>query len=159
MPESHSGLKTAPTSADIEEEKLERDFTDPLSTLPQVLIRDSYTPANYRTGIQTNQLLIRPIIPRVPPRTFLPFVQLIRPTFALVTVPSSRRNFRTEFGDLPIFDIAVPTLARPKENRITGWYQAELVVLPPPPPPPASQAWRGRLVRRWGRFTPAFLDY
>ena len=39
--------QTAPTSAESEQEKLERDFTDPLSTLPQVLVRDSYTPANY----------------------------------------------------------------------------------------------------------------
>ena len=113
--------QTAPIPADIEEEKLERDFTDPLSTLPQVLIRDSYTPANYRTGIQTNQLLIRPLIPRIPPRTFLPFVQLIRPTFQLVTVPSSRGGTRTEFGDLPIFDIAVlPWPDRKKTGLLIG---------------------------------------
>ena len=30
-----------------DEEKLEQDFTNPLSTLPQLLIRDSYTPATY----------------------------------------------------------------------------------------------------------------
>jgi len=99
--------QTAPTSTESEQEKLERDFTDPLSTLPQVVVRDSYTPANYGTGVETNQFLIRPLIPRIPPRTFLPFVQLIRPTFTLVTVPSSRGGTRTEFGDLPIFDIAV----------------------------------------------------
>ena len=55
--------QTAPTPADIEEEKLERDFTDPLSTLPQVVIRDSYTPTNLDTDLQTNQLIIRPLIP------------------------------------------------------------------------------------------------
>lgn len=112
------------TSSDSEEEKLERDFTDPLSTLPQVVVRDSYTPANYGPctpqlcfrNLEANQLLIRPLIPRIPPRTFLPFVQLIRPTFALVTVPSSRGGTRTEFGDLPVFDIAVlpwPTERKP----------------------------------------------
>ena len=82
--------QTALTPTESEEEKLERDFTDPLSTLPQVVIRDSYTPANYGPctpqlcfrDVETNQLLIRPLIPRIPPRTFLPFVQLIRPTFA-----------------------------------------------------------------------------
>jgi hypothetical protein len=37
----------------------------------------------------------------------LPFNQLVRPTFALVTVQSSRGGTRTEFGDLPLFDVAV----------------------------------------------------
>ena len=55
---------------------------------------------------QTNQLIVRPIIPRIPPKTLLPFNQLVRPTFALVTVPSSRGG-RGEFGDLPMFDVAV----------------------------------------------------
>lgn len=98
-----------------DEEKLERDFTDPLSTLPQVLIRDSYTPANYGPcspltcvrNDETNQFIVRPLIPRIPPNTLLPFMQLVRPTFSLVTVPSSRGGTRTEFGDLALFDIAV----------------------------------------------------
>lgn len=114
-----------------EEEKLERDFTDPLSTLPQVIFRDSYTPANYGPGpctsqvclrnYETNQFLIRPLIPRIPPESLLPFSQLIRPTFALVTVPSSRGGTRTEFGDLPIFDIAVlPWPDRQKTGLLIG---------------------------------------
>jgi hypothetical protein len=95
------------TGALTSEEQLERDFTDPLTTLPQVLVRDSYTPANYGTGLQTNQLIVRPLIPRIPPRSLLPFNQLIRPSFALVTVPSSRGGARTEFGDIQLFDIAI----------------------------------------------------
>src|SRR5271163_3116684 len=59
------------------EEKLEQDFTDPLTTLPQLLVRDSYSPANYGTHVQTNQVIIRPIIPRIPNFTLLPFVQLV----------------------------------------------------------------------------------
>jgi hypothetical protein len=89
------------------EETLEQDFTDPLTTLPQIIIRDSYSPATYGTHVETNQLVLRPIIPRIPPNTLLPFIQLIRPTFSLVTVPSSRGGSRTEFGDLPLFDLAV----------------------------------------------------
>jgi len=113
-----NGARFAHAQTTGAEERLERDFTDPLTTLPQVIIRDSYSPANYGTNIQTNQVIIRPIIPRVPPQTILPFVQLIRPTFALVTVPSSRGGSRTEFGDLPLFDLAVlPWLDRKK----TGW--------------------------------------
>jgi hypothetical protein len=113
--------QTKPTSADLEEQKLEQDFTDPLTTLPQVIIRDSYTPANFGTDVQTNQLIIRPIIPRIPPQTLLPFVQLIRPTLALVTVPSSRGGTRTEFGDLPMFDVAVlPWPDRKKTGLLIG---------------------------------------
>ena len=107
--------QATPASALSDEEKLEQDFTNPLSTLPQVIVRDSYTPANYGPctpqacvrNDETNQLIIRPLIPRIPPESLLPFTQLIRPTFALVTVPSSRGGTRTEFGDLPLFDIAV----------------------------------------------------
>jgi len=97
------------------EEKLEQDFTDPLTTLPQLIVRDSYSPANFGPctqfacprDAQTNQLIVRPLIPRIPPNTLLPLIQLIRPTFALVTVPSSRGGTRTEFGDLPLFDLFV----------------------------------------------------
>ena len=119
------------TSAQIEEDKLEREFTDPLSSLPQLLVRDSYTPANYGPGpctsqvcfrnAETNQLIVRPIIPRIPPESLLPFAQLVRPTFALVTVPSSRGGTRTEFGDLPLFDIAVlPWPDRQKTGLLLG---------------------------------------
>jgi len=112
------------------EEKLEQDFTDPLTTLPQLIVRDSYTPANYGPctpqvlcfrNYETNQLTIRPVIPRIPPESLLPFSQLIRPTFALVTVPSSLGGTRTEFGDLPMFDIAVlPWPDRKKTGILIG---------------------------------------
>jgi len=111
------------------EEKLEQDFNDPLSTLPQLLVRDSYTPANYGPctpqscvrNDETNQVIIRPLIPRIPGNSLLPFTQLIRPTFALVTVPSSRGGTRTEFGDLPMFDVAVlPWPDRQKTGLLIG---------------------------------------
>lgn len=120
--------QTAPTSL-AREEQLERDFTDPLTTLPQLLVRDSYTPANYGPctpracprNAEINQAIIRPLIPRVPPYSLLPFAQLIRPTFALVTVPSSRGGTRTEFGDLALFDIAVlPWPDRRKTGLLVG---------------------------------------
>jgi hypothetical protein len=103
------------------EEKLEEEFTDPLSSLPQIVLRDAYTPANFGTNLQTNQLLVRPIIPRVPANTLLPWIQLVRPTFALVTVPSSRGGSRTEFGDLPLFDLAIlPWLTRENSGLLVG---------------------------------------
>jgi len=125
-----ANAQTSPAAVLTEQEKLERDFTDPLSTLPQLLIRDSYTPANYGPCTppapcvrdeETNQVIVRPLIPRVPPNTLLPLMQLIRPTFALVTVPSSRGGTRTEFGDIPVFDLAVlPWPDRSKTGLLIG---------------------------------------
>jgi hypothetical protein len=120
MAATFAEAQTAPTVLQ-KEEQLERDFTDPLTTLPQVIIRDSYNPANYGTAVETNQALIRPLIPRIPPNSILPFPQLIRPTFSLVTVPSARGGTRTEFGDLPIFDIAaLPWPDRKKTGLLIG---------------------------------------
>jgi hypothetical protein len=122
-------LAQTPASPQAQEEQLEREFTDPLTTLPQVIVRDSYTPANYGPCTrlacvrddQTNQFIVRPLIPRIPPYTLLPFIQLLRPTFAVVTVPSSRGGTRTEFGDLPMFDIAVlPWPDRKKTGLLIG---------------------------------------
>jgi len=119
----------AQTGKLTQEEQLEQDFTNPLTTLPQLLIRDSYSPAVYGPctllacprNAQTNQLLIRPLIPRIPPYTVLPFNQLVRPTLQLVTVPSSRGGVRTEFGDMPLFDIAVlPWPDRQKTGLLVG---------------------------------------
>ncbi len=131
MPVAASAQNQTAALALTEEEKLEREFTDPLSSLPQLLFRDSYTPANYGPGpctsqeclrsYETNQVLVRPLIPRIPPESLLPFAQLVRPTFTVVTVPSSRGGTRTEFGDLPLFDIAVlPWPDRQKTGLMMG---------------------------------------
>jgi hypothetical protein len=88
-------------------EELAAEFTDPLTTLPQVFFKDAYSPANFGTHLETNQALLRAIIPRLPRYSLFPFVQLIRPTFSLVTVPSRRGGSRTELGDTQIFDVAV----------------------------------------------------
>ncbi len=98
---------SAPTSELDEQLQLERDFTDPLTTLPQLTLRDAYSPATYGTDVETNQVILRPIIPRVPPQTLLPVPQLIRPTLALVTIPDRGGGTRTEFGDMQVFDVAV----------------------------------------------------
>jgi hypothetical protein len=112
-----------------EEERLEREFTNPLTTLPQLLVRDRYSPATYGRcnllacprNAETNQIIIRPLFPRIPSNTLLPFIQLVRPTFSVLTVPSSRGGVRTEFGDLPLFDIAVlPWPDRQKTGVLVG---------------------------------------
>ena len=63
---------------------------------------------------------MRPIIPRVPPRALLPLAQLLRPTFALVTVPSPRGGSRTEFGDISLFDIALLPWLSQKSGVLMG---------------------------------------
>jgi len=89
-------------------EKLAKEFTDPLTTLPQVFLQDAYGPANYGTDAQTNRAIVRAIIPRIPRFTLLPFVQLVRPSFSLVTVPTGKGSAtRTEFGDMQLFDAFV----------------------------------------------------
>jgi hypothetical protein len=88
--------------------KLAQDFNDPLTTLPQLFVADAYTPTNYGTEAQANQVTARLIVPRIPRFSLLPFVQLIRPSFSLVTVPEGKgRATRTEFGDMGLFDLAV----------------------------------------------------
>ena len=102
-----AGFAQSQTPGLSPEEKLVAEFTDPLTTLPQVSLRDAYSPANFGTHVQTNQVILRPIIPRLPPYSLLPFVQLVRPTFSLVTVPSPKGGTRTEFGDMALFDLGV----------------------------------------------------
>lgn len=112
---------TPAQSPDLSAESLEQSFTDPLTTLPQLLIRDGYSPANYGTNVQTNELLVRPLIPRIPAVSLLPVPQLIRPTFSMVTVPSLRGGSRTEFGDMSVFDVAVlPWPGRKKTGLLVG---------------------------------------
>src|SRR5436190_13573885 len=55
---------------------LAREFTDPLTTLPQLFLQDAYTPENHGTDAQTNRVVARLIVPRIPRFTLLPFVQL-----------------------------------------------------------------------------------
>jgi len=99
--------QNAGPNGNTKEEQLQQDFTDPLTTLPQVILRDSWSPAVFGTNVQTNQAIIRPLIPRIPPHVLLPLVQIVRPTVSLVTVPSSRGGSRTEFGDTALFDLVV----------------------------------------------------
>jgi hypothetical protein len=88
--------------------RLAREFNDPLTTLPQIFVQDAYTPANYGTDAQTNRVIARAIIPRIPRFSLFPFIQLIRPSMTLVTVPEGRGSAtRTELGDSQLFDFAV----------------------------------------------------
>ena len=89
-------------------ETLTEEFTDPLMPLPQILLQDAYAPANYGTNAQTNRLIARAIVPRIPRFSLFPFYQLIRPQFSLVSIPTSKgSSTRTEFGDIDLVDLAI----------------------------------------------------
>jgi hypothetical protein len=128
--------------------KLAEEFTDPLTTLPQVFFRDYYTPANYGTNAQLNRALVRAIIPRLPRFSLFPFVQLVRPTFDLVTVPTYKRGMtRTGFGDIDLFDLAVcPGRMRKSGSRSESGQRS--CSRPRPPKPRA-----GRMAGRSGMWS------
>jgi hypothetical protein len=88
-------------------ERLAEEFSDPLTTLPQVFLQDAYTPVNYGIDSSTNRVIARIIVPRLPRYSLFPFVQLVRPSFSLVTVPTGSGRTRTAFGDMQLFDLAV----------------------------------------------------
>ena len=111
--------QTQTTSTPLE--TLEREFTDPLTTLPQVFLKDAFSPVNYGTNVQTNQVVGRAMIPRIPPNTLLPFVQLVRPTFSLVTIPTPGGGTRTDFGDTQLFDLAVLPWPPAETGLRFGW--------------------------------------
>jgi hypothetical protein len=97
------------------------EFSDPLTTLPQIFVNDAYTPESYGTDAHTNRLTARMIVPRVPSTSLLPFVQLIRPSVSVVTVPTGRGDqTRTAFGDMQLFDLGVI----PWPGRETGLLMA-----------------------------------
>src|SRR5262245_21333441 len=60
----------SPPASDIAAE-----FSDPLTTLPQLFLQDAFTPESYGTDANANRLIARFIVPRVPSSSLLPFVQ------------------------------------------------------------------------------------
>ena len=99
--------------------ELAREFNDPLTTVPQIFLQDVYTPSNFGTEAQTNRVIARLLVPRVPRFSLFPFVQLIRPSVSLVTVPKGRGGAtRTEFGDMQLFDL----LMIPWPGRESGFF-------------------------------------
>jgi hypothetical protein len=95
------------------------EFSDPLTSLPQLFLQNAWTPESYGTDANTNRLTARLIVPRVPSSSLLPFVQLIRPSFSLVTVPKDHGSrTRTEFGDMQLLDLAVIPWPDPKSGLL-----------------------------------------
>lgn len=134
-------LSTALAAAGENAEQLAREFNDPLTTVPQIVLKDAYAPANFGTEAQANRLIARLLIPRVPRVSFMPD-QLIRPTFQLVTIPTGRGTAtRTELGDIQLLDLAV----LPFSSREHGVYvgAGPLFVFPTATHPFAGEgAWQ-----------------
>jgi hypothetical protein len=66
-------LSCAPPTALAEDESSESsaaqladEFSDPLTTLPQVFLKDVYTPATYGASGSINRVVARLIVPRLP---------------------------------------------------------------------------------------------
>jgi len=97
----------ADEAPDLDVVRLAEEFSDPLTTLPQLFVQDAYTPVNYGVSSSTNRVIGRIIVPRLPRYSLFPFVQLVRPSFSLVTVPTRSGRTRTAFGDMQLFDLAV----------------------------------------------------
>jgi len=97
-------------------EKLAKEFSDPLTTLPQIFLQDAYTPANYGSDAQTNRVIARAIIPRIRKFTLLPFVQLVRPSFFLVTVRPAKAAPRVP--SLVICNCSTPRFSRGRAPRV-----------------------------------------
>lgn len=94
--------------ATLRRRTLAEEFSDPLTTLPQIFVQDVFTPANFGTDASTNRVIARAIVPRIPKFSLLPFAQLIRPSISLVTFPTGKgRGTETAFGDFQLFDLAV----------------------------------------------------
>jgi hypothetical protein len=103
--ETESAAITGTASGKAE---LASDFNDPLTTLPQLFVQNAYTPSFYGTEASANRLIARLIVPRVPRFSLFPFVQLIRPSLSLVTVPTGTgKETKTAFGDMSLFDLLV----------------------------------------------------
>ena len=96
-------------------------------------------------------MIVRPLIPPIPPYSLLPFTQLVRPTFALVTVPSSRGGTRTELGNLPMFDVAL--LPWPDRQKRTSGRDRDRVLFFRPRCRKVPARVRGRPVPRY-RYRP-----
>jgi hypothetical protein len=129
-------------STESEEDQLAKEVDDPTAILAQLKIQDLYTPQNYSTTAQTNTLQLRPVLP-IQAFSFIPFQQLIRPTWRLQTLatgPSGKTI--TEYADMELFDLFVSNWPNPKETGF-GWALGPTFVFPTGRVPKAGKhAWQ-----------------
>jgi hypothetical protein len=128
--------------ADSEEDQLAHEVDDPTAILAQFKFQDIYTPGNYETSAQTNQVQLRAVVP-LQPFSLFPFQQLIRPTLnvqALAT--SSHSSTINELTDTQLFDLFVSNWPDPAETGF-GWAVGPTFVFPTGRVPKAGKhAWQ-----------------
>src|SRR6266404_2817439 len=116
-------------SSESEEDLLAREVDDPTAILTQLKLQDLYTPRNFQTTAQTNTVQVRPVIP-VESFSLFPFKQLIRPTFEVRTLATSRGSSTiTEFADMQLIDLFLSNWPNPEETGF-GWGVGPTFVFP-----------------------------
>jgi len=119
----------ASTDAESEEDLLAREVDDPTVILTQLKFQDIYTPGNFETSAQTNTAQLQAVVPIVA-LPFLPFQQVLRPTFKLQTSATSSGSATiTEFADTEFFDLFISNWPDPKETGF-GWALGPTFVFP-----------------------------
>jgi hypothetical protein len=108
----------APDSVAAErDESIAEKVNDPTASLTQIQIKDIYTPAEYGTNAQPNALQFRSIL-AIQPFGFIPFEQLIRPTFKVVTEPDGKGSSTTTgYDDMQVFDLFVMPWPNTRETK------------------------------------------
>lgn len=98
--------RTADGSATVNE-SLSEEVNDPTASLTQVQMQDFFTTSEFGTNAQPNTLQGRFIL-AILPHGLLPLAQIVRPTFALVTIARNKvAPTRTELADLQLLDLFV----------------------------------------------------
>ena len=116
-------------SSESEEDLLAREVDDPTAILTQLKLQDLYTPRNFRTTAQTNTFQLRAVLP-VESFALFPFRQLIRPTFEVQTLATSRGSSTiTKFADMQLLDLFVSDWPNPKKTGF-GWGIGPTFVFP-----------------------------
>ena len=113
-------LAAKSANSESEEDLLAREVDDPTAILSQLKFQDLYTPRNFQTTAQTNTVQLRPVLP-VDSFALFPFKQLIRPTFEVKTLATSRGSSTiTQFADMQFLDLFLSNWPNPKETGF-GW--------------------------------------
>ena len=116
-------------AGESEEDRLAKEAEDPTAILTQLKLQDLYSPRNFQTTAQTNTVQIRPVLP-IEPLSWLPFKQLMRPTFKIQTLAvSSGGATINEFTDMELFDLILSNWPDPARTGF-GWGIGPTFVFP-----------------------------
>jgi hypothetical protein len=136
-------LAANPVATESEEDRLAEEVDDPTAILTQLKFQDLYTPRNFQTPAQTNQVDLKVVLP-IEAFSFLPLKQIIRPTFKVRTLAISQSSDSTitEFGDMELLDLFVSDWPDPGKTGF-GWGTGPTFVFPTGRVPKAGQhAWQ-----------------